>query len=398
MTVDTLDQFKSQIENELKNNILKFWIDCTLDKVNGGFYGYISHDLQIDKHHSKSSVLNARILWTFSTAYLLYKEDTYLAIANRAYDYIKKYFIDYKYYGVYWELDFSGQPINTKNQVYAIAFTIYGLSQFHRATGDTEALELAFRLYGSLEQHARDKVHGGYLEALKQDWTPLDDMSLSSKDMNVPKSMNTNLHVMEAYANLLKIRDSQELRESIRSLLEVMLNKILNHETWSFDLFFTMDWSSLTDVFSYGHDIEGSWLIYEAAQILGDSSLLARAKDVAIRMADEVMKNGIDKVYGGIFNDMYDGELDDGKDWWPQAEAVVGFYNAYQLTGDEAYLYNSISTWDFIQKHISDHTNGEWLWGVTRDGKRVTKAEKAGSWKCPYHNSRMCFEIIKRIK
>lgn len=398
MTVDRLSQFKSQIDNELKNNILKFWIDNAQDNVNGGFYGYISHDLQIEKNHSKSSVLNARILWTFSTAYLLYKEDKYLTIARRAYGYIKKHFIDYKYYGVYWELDSIGKPINTKNQVYSIAFTIYGLSQFYRAAGEADALELSFKLYSSLEQHARDKVYGGYLEALKQDWTPLDDMSLSSKDMNVPKSMNTNLHVMEAYTNLLKICDYAELRESVNSLLEIMLNKILDHKTWSFDLFFSMDWSSLADIFSYGHDIEGSWLIYEAAHILGDSCVLAKVKDVSIRMADEVMKNGVDKVHGGIFNDMHNGMLDDGKDWWPQAEAVVGFYNAYQITGDEAYLDQAISTWEFIQSYISDHTNGEWFWGVTRDGNRVTNAEKAGSWKCPYHNSRMCFEITKRIE
>lgn len=398
MESDVLNQFKAQIEHQLRNNILRFWINYAQDNGNGGFYGYISHDLKVKADHDKASVLNARILWTFSTAYRLYSEEEYLQLAQRAYEYIKKYFIDYKHSGVYWQLDHKGQPKDPKNQVYSVAFMIYGLSEYHRATGDIAALELAIKLYESLEQHARDRVYGGYLEALAQDWSPLSDMSLSDGDMNVPKSMNTHLHVMEAYTNLLRVYDSPVLRESLRSLLEVMLEQILNHETGSFDLFFDMDWTPCADIFSYGHDIEGSWLIHESAEVLGDAALLEKAKAVAIRMAHEVRKNGVDLVYGGIYNDRHDSSLDEGKDWWPQAEAVVGFFNAWQISGDEAFFDESIKIWQFIQKYIVDHENGEWYWGVTRDGSSVTSEEKAGSWKCPYHNSRMCFEIVTRIK
>ncbi len=397
MENDMLNRFKSEIEKELRDNILEFWINYSQDNEYGGFYGYISHDLKIKADYAKASVLNFRILWTFSAAYRLYSQEKYLHIARRAYEYIKKHFIDNKNYGVYWMLDHKGQPIDAKNQVYSVAFAIYGLSEYYRAFGETEALDLALKLYESLEKHARDRVYGGYIEALEQDWSALTDMSLSDKDMNVPKSMNTHLHVMEAYTNLLRVHDSPQLRESLRSLLIVLLEHIINHETWSFDLFFTMDWTSCADVYSYGHNIEGSWLIYESADVLGDPELLEKAKTAAVRMAQEVRANGLDHANGGIYYEMESSGIDDRKDWWPQAEAVVGFFNAWQITGDEAYLDEALKTWKFIQKYLVDRENGEWYWGVTRDGSELTSEEKAGSWKCPYHNSRMCFEIVSRV-
>lgn len=396
MNSENLTLFETQIENELKNNILKFWIDNTQDFKNGGFFGYISNDLAIGADHDKASVLNFRILWTFASAYRFYKEDKYLAVARRAFGYIKDHFIDPVYSGVYWLLDSSGKAIDTKKQVYSVAFAIYGLSEFYRVTGDSDALSLAIELFESIENHARDLKNKGYLEALSRDWSPLADMSLSPNDMNVAKSMNTHLHILEAYTNLLRIWDTPALRNSLKELLEVMLDYIVDNRTWSFKLFFDKDWSSRADITSYGHNIEGSWLIYEAAEVLGDVPILNRAETIAVNMAEKVLQNGIDEVYGGIYNDKQGIHLDDRKDWWPQAEAVVGFFNAYQLTGNEKYLEAAYKVWEFINNLISDRTHGEWVWGVTRDGGEITKDEKVGPWKCPYHNSRMCFEIIAR--
>jgi len=393
-----LNRLKSEVEKELKENILEFWINNAQDNENGGFYGYISRDLKVISDYHKASVLNARILWTFSTAYRLYADEKYLQIAKRAYNYITRHFIDYEYYGVYWQLDHKGRPADTKNQVYSVAFTIYGLSEYYRAVGDAAALELAIKLYESLERYARDRLYGGYIEALERNWQPLSDMSLSDRDMNVPKSMNTHLHVMEAYTNLLRVNDTPVLRESLQSILEIMLERILNHKTNSFDVFFTMNWSSCANVVSYGHNIEGSWLICESAEVLGNPALLEKARKAAVSMAEQVRKDGVDPVYGGIYYEMHDRMLDESKDWWPQAEAVVGFFNAWQVTGDRTFLDESVKIWKFIQNHIIDREYGEWYWGVVRDGSSVTSDEKAGSWKCPYHNSRMCFEIISRIK
>lgn len=394
---DRLKKFQKQIETELKDNILTFWIDKTPDHIKGGFYGYISNDLTIRPDNDKSSVLNFRILWTFSTAYRLYQDEKYLDMANRAFYYVKEYFIDRTYSGVYWLLDSNGRPVDSKKQVYAVAFAIYGLSEYYRATGNSTALSLAIELFESLESHAHDPQYKGYIEALTREWSPLEDKSLSPKDMNVSKSMNTNLHVLEAYTNLLRVWDSSILKYSLKELLEVTMEHIVDSETWCFKLFFDMDWHSYTDTISYGHDIEGSWLIYEAAEVLGDAALLEKAEAIAIRMAQKVQQNGIDPVYGGIYNERNETGLDDKKDWWPQAEAVVGFFNAYQLTGSDSFLEASLDVFSYIEKYIEDRMNGEWFWGVTRDGRNLTSTEKVSPWKCPYHNSRMCFEMIKRI-
>jgi mannobiose 2-epimerase len=453
----TVSQLKDQVENELKSNILDFWCRHAADNENDGFLGYISTDLIPDARHDKSSVLNTRILWTFSAAYRFYKEQKYLDMATRAFKYIRDHFINREHMGVYWMLDHKGRPKDTKNQVYAVAFTIYALSEYYRALGDSSALELAVSLFESLEKYAADRKHGGYLEALAHDWSPLSDMSLSSKDMNVPKSMNTHLHVLEAYTNLFRVLKQEKtyvslsagpdarpdarldarldarpdtrldarpdtgldarpdtrlepgfdaiqytilaerLKERLKALLETVMDRIVDNRTWSFKLFFEMDWSSCADITSFGHDIEGSWLIHEAADVPGDHTLLERAEKTAVNMAESVLKNGVDRKFGGIFYEMHDTKLNDNKDWWPQAEAVVGFFNAWQLTGKDIFLEEALKTWKFIDNYIVDHKNGEWHWGVTRDGSLITGVEKVGPWKCPYHNSRMCFEIIRRV-
>lgn len=389
-------QLKEQAENELRSNILDFWCRHAVDNENGGFYGYISGNLDTDALHDKASVLNARILWTFSAAYRLYGDKKYLEMAARAYEYIRDRFINREHMGVYWMLDHTGMPKDTKNQVYANAFVIYGLSEYYRAVGDDSALELAIGLYRTLERHARDKKHGGYLEALACDWSPLSDMSLSEKDMNVPKSMNTHLHVLEAYTNLYRVWKPDELRESLKALLETVLDHIVDSSTWSFRLFFGMDWTPCDDITSYGHDIEGSWLIHEAAEVLGDCALLERAVKTAVNMAESVFQAGVDRKFGGIFNEKHGTSLDDNKDWWPQAEAVVGFFNAWQLSGKGAFLDEALKTWRFIDMYIADRNNGEWRRSVSRDGRPLAGDERISPWKCPYHNSRMCFEIIRR--
>lgn len=394
--VSTVSQLRVLAEDELRSNILDFWCRHAIDNENGGFYGYISGDLDADTLHEKSSVLNARILWTFSAAYRLYGDEKYLGMAARAYEYIRDRFISREHMGVYWMLDHRGLPKDTKNQVYANAFVIYGLSEYYRAVGDSSALELAVGLFRSLEKHARDKEHGGYLEALACDWSPLADMSLSKKDMNVPKSMNTHLHVLEAYTNLYRVWKQDEIRESLKALLETVMDRIVDSSTWSFRLFFGMDWTPCADIISYGHDIEGSWLIHEAAEVLGDPALMERAVKTAVNMAESVLVNGSDRKFGGIFNERHGSVLDDNKDWWPQAEAVVGFINAWQLTGKGAFLDEALKTWRFIDKYIVDRKNGEWRRAVSRSGAPLADDERISPWKCPYHNSRMCFEIIRR--
>lgn len=388
----------NEIEAELKENILPFWIKHTIDEENGGFYGFISNDLVIDKAHHRSCVLYSRILWTYSTAYKLYKEEKYLHMAEHAYDYIVKHFIDKTNSGVYWMLDYKGNVLDSKKQIYAIAFAIYAFSEYFAASGRQAGLDISIELFHAIENHAYDKTNKGYIEATTVDWLPLEDMSLSPKDMNTSKSMNTHLHVMEAYTNLLRVWDNNQLRESLKEIINVTIDHIIDPQTYHFKLFFDNEWNSLSEAISFGHDIEGSWLLVEAAEVLKDDELIAKAKDIAVKMAQITYDEGIDRINGGLYYEKEDTELNTNKDWWPQAEAVVGFVNAYQLTGQAIYLDEAIKMWQFIDKYIVDKVNGEWVWGTTADGSKVTSIEKVGPWKCPYHNSRMCFEIIERFK
>ncbi|HEX2927971.1 MAG TPA: AGE family epimerase/isomerase [Ruminiclostridium sp.] len=387
-----------ETERELRDDILKFWMDYAVDNENGGFYGFISSDLTILREHAKASVLNARLLWTFSKAYNIYKEEKYLFMAQRAYDYIINFFIDKENSGIYWHLDYKGNVLNSKKQTYAIAFTIYGLSEFYLATGRKEVLHKAIELYNAIEAHASDKVNKGYYEARTIDWQPLDDNTMSTDDTYICKSMNTHLHILEAYTGLYRVWKDESIKASLKQIIDITINHIFDPENNRFRLFLDDNWNPVSDIISFGHDIEGSWLLYEAAVVLGDEELIGKTREISVKMAEKVYQTGVDRKNGGLFYEQDGDILHDYKDWWPQAEAVVGFANAYQLSGQDYFITEAFNMWDFIKAHIIDKVHGEWFWGTTADGAGITKEEKVGPWKCPYHNSRMCFELIQRFK
>ena len=387
-----------EIETELKDNILDFWMRYAVAEEQGGFVGEITGGMVRLPDAPKGLVLNARILWTFSCAYRVYRDDRYLGMARRAYESLRNDFRDREYGGFYWAVQSGGGAAEPKKQVYGQAFAIYGLTEYYRATGENEALERAKELYVLLEKHAYEPVHSGYYEALSRDWTPIEDMSLSGKDYNVPKSMNTHLHLLEAYTNLYRVWRPEGLRMKLAELIRVHLEKILAPGTGHFKLFFDEDWRPMSGHVSYGHDIEGSWLLVEAAETLGDEGLLRKAAEEAVVMARSTLAEGTD-ANGGIRNETdEDGSSTETKDWWPQAEAVVGFLGAYRLTGEEAFLRAARRSWAYIDTYIRDDVHGEWHWGV--DGKDMprTGEPKVSAWKCPYHNGRACFEAIARIE
>lgn len=394
---DLIKQWLPRIEQELKSNILGFWMKHTPDEQNGGFYGFMSRDLNVNPEAGKSLVLNTRILWTFAAAYRMFGNEQYLNIAERAYCYVNKHFTDREFGGLYWMVDAAGNPAETKKQVYGQAFAIYAFSEYYRATGNEAALEQAIELFHTLERYSYDTEYKGYFEALTREWQETDDNSLSEKDLNTKKSMNTHLHVMEAYTNLYRVWKSDVLRSKLKELIEITMRHIINAENAHFLLFFDEQWNSKSEHISYGHDIEGSWLLVEAAEVLGDDALLSEARAIAIRMAEATYNEGVDED-GGLFNEADSkGLTDTDKDWWPQAEAVVGFYNAYQITGDMKFRDAALKSWDFIESFIIDKEHGEWHWSVTRDGSPSDNIEKVSPWKCPYHNGRACFEMIERL-
>lgn len=390
-------EWRAEFEREVKDNILHYWMTRTIDEVNGGFIGEIGEDRKPDYEAHKSLVLNTRIIWTFAAASRIFRDERYLSIAERAYQYVMDYFADKEYGGFYWILDAKGRPVDDRKQVYGQAFAIYALSELYRATGRQEALDKAVETFRLLERHSYEPVHRGYIEALARDWSQTDKLSLSGKDLNERKSMNTHLHVLEAYTNLYRVWKTEELRVKHKELIEVMLDHIVDPETAQFKLFFDDEWNSKTDDVSYGHDIEGSWLLVEAAEFHDDDALLERTKATAIRMAEATLKTGVD-ADGALLNEGdKTGYTDTNKDWWPQAEAVVGFYNAYQLTGGEKYLNAARNAWSFINRFIIDKEDGEWRYAVDREGRPVQGQGKVSAWKCPYHNGRTCFEMMERL-
>ena len=425
MNEEHLDMMRLEMQDVLENNILPFWLEKMQDNENGGFYGRIDGSGVLHPDAEKGAILNARILWTFSAAYRVLEKEELLEAATRAKDYLVDHFIDPEYGGVYWSVDYKGEPLDTKKQFYAIAFAIYGLSEYARATGDREALEYALDLYDCIEEHAFDDEQNGYIEACTREWGKIGDMRLSELDANYPKSQNTHLHIMEAYANLLRCLKEMRAQEqcdyvpaigsvlpvgisvppetmvsvegALRNIISIFIDKILNPETNHLDLFFDMDWTrGAGHLESYGHDIECSWLLHEAALVLGDENLLEKVENVVQKVA-KASEKGLREDGSMIHEANLDtGHVDDDLHWWVQAENVVGWFNIWQHFGDEEAFKKSEKCWHYIKENLVDFDNGEWYWSRHPDGTLNTVDDKAGFWKCPYHNSRMCLEIIER--
>lgn len=398
----TNQEWAARFRRELTGNILPFWMRYTVDREHGGFYGAVDCDLHVDQQAPRASVINARILWTFSAAARVLGDAAYRKTADRAYDYMADKFRDKEYGGVYWMLDYLGNPISDRKQVYAQAFAVYALAEYFRATGKAESLEWANELYRLIEEKSGEPLYGGYLEARARDWSALEDVRLSEKDLNTPKSMNTHLHVLEGYTNLLRVWPDAGLRTSLKRLIEVTMDRIVDNSTAHFKMFFDNQWMPVSDHVSFGHDIEGSWLIEEAAEVLGDAALLERARKLAVRMAQAVYDQGLDKD-GSLFYEASAGRLvDPNKHWWAQAEAVVGFYNAWQVSGQERFRTAAWRAWEYIEEKVVDKVHGEWHAKLKPDGTPWKADEDpdaclVGAWKCPYHNGRVCFEMMERL-
>ena len=420
-----VDMLKREMQDVVENNILRFWLDQMMDYEHGGFYGRMDGNGELHKDAEKGAILNARILWAFSAAFRVLKHPEYLEAATRAKDYIIEHFIDQEYGGVYWSVDCEGNPLDTKKQFYAIGFMIYGLTEYARATGDREALDYALDLYDCIEEHAFDRENNGYIEACTREWGEIADMRLSDLDANYPKSQNTHLHIIEPYTNLLRCLKEVQAQEScdyvpalgavlpvgisvpqetismvegaLRNLVDIFTDKILNEETNHLDMFFEMDWTrGAGHLESYGHDIECSWLLHEAALVLGDQQVLNKVEPIVQAVAQASAK-GL-RPDGSLIHEanLDTGYVDDDLHWWVQAENVVGWYNIWQHFGDEEALNRAEKCWHYIKKQLIDYEHGEWYWSRHANGLLNTTDDKAGFWKCPYHNTRMCLEIIER--
>ena len=393
----------TQLKSELTKNILPYWMGRVPDP-DGGMYGRITGDDIVDPSAPIGNIMTARVLWTFASAYRLFKDSgdpasakQYLEMAIMARNLIINRFYDPEFGGTYWSLNPDQTPLDTKKQIYAIAFTIYGLAELNRATGDGKALEYAIKLFNSIEEHSFDAVRGGYFEAFTREWAEIEDMRLSDKDANESKTMNTHLHVLEAYTCLYRVWKNPLLEERLRGLIYVFEQYIIGSDG-HLKLFFDNDWNCGYDTVSYGHDIEASWLLHEAALVLEDDEVLERVEALVPRIAEAAGEGFTHK--GGMIYEKHgpEGPADGDRHWWVQAETVVGYFNLWDHFGSQEGLEKALTCWEFIKGNLVDREKGEWFWSIREDGSVNREDDKAGFWKCPYHNGRMCMEIIERLR
>ncbi len=385
---EAYNALKVEMGDELLR-ILNYWSTRTIDEEHGGFFGGIDHTNKIIENAPKGIILNTRILWSFSAASNHLKTDQYSSLCNRAHHYLHTYFKDNTHHGVFWELNHSGKPTNTRKQIYAQAFAIYALTEYYIYSKKEEAKTWAINLFKAIEKTAKDSINGGYLEAFNEDWSPIGDMRLSPKDMNAAKTMNTHLHILEAYTRLADIHADKGLKKSLGELVQLFQHTFLSREN-HYELFFDEDWNLLSNSISYGHDIETAWLVIEAAKRLGNETILRTAEQSAIKVADTFIEEAI-AIDGAVINEKNarTGHVDTDRHWWPQVEALVGLHYVYELTGNPNYLRSSLPIWEFVKKNMLDYKNGEWYFRVDENGTPYGE-DKVSMWKAPYHTTRAC--------
>ena len=382
----------NEVRAELVNRIIPFW-EKLKDEEHGGFYGYMDFDLTVDKTYEKGCILNSRILWFFANAYLTLKDEALLESADHAYRFMREYCEDKENGGVFWSVTYDGKVADSTKHTYNQAFAIYALSSYYAASGNKEALEFAQKLFELIETTCTDSF--GYLESFTRDWILEDNDKLSENGLLADKTMNTLLHVLEAYTELYRVAPSEEVGKALKKILTAFSKEVYNKETHRLEVFFDAQMNTISDLYSYGHDIEASWLLDRACDVLNDKEISEKTKAYTTAIAGEVYKEALEN--GAMNNECFKGVVDTTRVWWVQAEAMVGFYNCYEKTGDEKYKKVTEMLWDYIKEHIIDKREGsEWFWDLNKDSEPESKKPIVEPWKCPYHNGRMCMEIIRR--
>ncbi|MGN0213619.1 MAG: AGE family epimerase/isomerase [Muribaculaceae bacterium] len=389
---EQLQTLRQELMSNMTQNILPYWMEKMVDDARGGFYGRRDGFDHLVADAPKGAILNGRLLWSFAAAYRVTGNEQYLEMATRAKRYIIDNFYDREFGGIYWSLNADGTPLDTKKQFYAIGFVIYGLSEYVRATGDAEALDYAIKLFHDIENHSRDRVRGGYIEACTRSWGEIADMRLSDKDANEKKTMNTHLHIIEPYTNLYRVWKDPELRSAIEHLMHIFLDVMEDESSHHLGLFFDEDWNRRDGEQSFGHDIEASWLLMETALVLNDPELTRKTLAHTRRIADAALQGRC--TDGSMLYERHaNGSYCNDKHWWVQAECVIGEIYLFKFHGVSRAADMAIETWQYIKQNIVDNEGGEWYWSRQADGSVNRIDDKAGFWKCPYHNTRMCLEV-----
>lgn len=381
-----------EVRMELTDRIIPFWKRLR-DDEHGGYYGYMDFDLKVDKEYEKGCILNSRILWFFANAYMTLKDKSLLNEAAHAYSFMRDCCEDKEYGGVFWSVTYDGLPLDTTKHIYNQAFAIYALSSYYAASNDSSALDFAMSLFEKIETIGTDSY--GYLESFNRKWELEDNDKLSENGLLADKTMNTLLHVLEAYTELYRVNKDEKVRSALVKILDAFRNQVYNEKTNRLEVFFDEKMNTISDLYSYGHDIEASWLLDRAATVLSDDKIKADTNAYTNKLVAEVYNEAL--ADGAMNNECFKGVVDTTRVWWVQAEAMVGFYNCYEKTGEEKYKDITEQLWDYIKNYIIDKREGsEWFWDLDKDNNPVSRKPIVEPWKCPYHNGRMCMEIIRR--
>lgn len=399
--MDKLAVMRDEVKEELQKDIIPFWKNLR-DNDKGGYYGWLSYDLALDKKSEKGCILNSRITWFFSNAYTLLKEESLLEEAKHGYEFLIKHCVDKEYGGIFWSLNYDGTPKDTTKHTYNQAFCIYALASYYEASKDREALELAFSLFHLIEEKCTDEV--GYLEAFTRDFQPESNEKLSENGVLADKTMNTLLHVFEAYTELCRVagalpdrkEETDEVRRRLAWMMDLFADKIYNPAKCRQEVFFDKDYNTILDLHSYGHDIETAWLIDRGVEVLGEKAYEKKMSPITQALTAQIYRVAFDGH--SLANECDRGVVNENRIWWVQAETVVGFLNGYEKTPEhDEYRDAALAEWEFIKAYVVDQRPGsEWFWEVKADGTPIEGRPIVEPWKCPYHNGRMCIEVMKR--
>lgn len=382
-----------EVTEHLQKDLIPFWKGLR-DDANGGYYGWLSYDLVLDKKAEKGCILNSRILWFFSNAYLTLGESSLLEEAAHAYAFMKECCVDPEYGGVYWSLQYDGTVKDDTKHTYNQAFAIYALSSYYDASGDESALALARSLQQVIEKNCTDEI--GYLEAFTREFRPESNEKLSENGIIAEKTMNTLLHVFEAYTEYYRVTEDAFTGERLRFMMDTIADKVYNPVLQRQEVFFDKNMNSILDLHSYGHDIETAWLVDRGCEVLGDQAYTAQMSPITKALTKKIYERAY--VNHSLMNECEKGVDNKMRVWWVQAETAVGFLNGYEKDPSRTeYLQATVDIWEFIKRYVIDKRSGsEWFWQVDEDGKPDENKPIVEPWKCPYHNGRMCMEMIRR--
>ncbi len=382
-----------EMKEHLRNVIIPFW-EGLKDNDNDGYYGWVGYDLKVDKKAVKGCILNSRIVWFFSNAYKILKDEKLLEDARHGFEFMKRYCMDKKYGGIFWSIRYDGEPEETIKHTYNQAFAIYALSSYYDASGDKEALDMAFELFRIIEEKCTDET--GYLECFSRAFEEIENDKLSENGVIADKTMNTLLHVLEAYTELYRVSGDAAVKDKLKWILDTFADKVYNPPLHRQEVFFDAEMNTILDLHSYGHDIETAWLVDRALAVLDDDDYTKKLRPVTKDLTAQIYQTAFDGH--SLANECEKGVVDETRVWWVQAETVVGFLNGYeQDSSKKEYLDAAKNVWEFIKEYVVDKRSGsEWYWKVDKEGKPIGEEPIVEPWKCPYHNGRMCFEVIRR--